>query len=128
MKFKEQSFTLFAYTNYRTIQGYRRLETLDFKGKGAFHHSLVQWGLSMFFVEQPSHVETVVLMSKVSPGVHFITIRKVRKTAAGEGFRPLHVINDNSYCRALLRMTASSLRNHMLGSFPSSNRPVSERC
>ena len=30
-------------------------------------------------------------------------------------FRPLHVINDNSYCRALLRMTASSLRNHMLG-------------
>ena len=42
MKFKEQSFTLFAYTNYRAIQGYHRLETLDFKGKGAFHHSLVQ--------------------------------------------------------------------------------------
>nr|DAJ57165.1 MAG TPA: hypothetical protein [Bacteriophage sp.]DAQ77393.1 MAG TPA: hypothetical protein [Caudoviricetes sp.] len=35
MKFKEQSFTLFAYTNYRTIQGYHRLEPLDFKGKGA---------------------------------------------------------------------------------------------
>ena len=84
MKFKEQSVTLFAYTNYRTIQGYRRLETLDFKGKGAFHHFLVQEGVSMFFVEQPSHVETVVLMSKVNPGVHFITIRKVRKTAAGE--------------------------------------------
>ena len=64
----------------------------------------------------------------MNPGVHILTIRKVRKTAAGEGFRPLHVINDNSYCRALLRMTASSLRNHMLGSFPSSNRPVSERC
>ena len=42
MKFKEQSFTLFAYTNYRTIQGSHRLEPLDFKGKGAFHHSLVQ--------------------------------------------------------------------------------------
>ena len=42
MKFKEQSFTLFAYTNYRTIQGCHRLEPLDFKGKGAFHHSLVQ--------------------------------------------------------------------------------------
>ncbi|RHP99926.1 hypothetical protein DW996_10465 [Roseburia sp. AM51-8] len=38
----------------------------------------------MFFAEQPSHVETVVLMSKVNPGVHFITMRKVRKTAAGE--------------------------------------------
>ena len=37
MKFKEQSFTLFAYTNYRAIQGYHRLEPLDFKGKGAFH-------------------------------------------------------------------------------------------
>lgn len=36
MKFKEQSFTLFAYTNYRTIQGSHRLEPLDFKGKGAF--------------------------------------------------------------------------------------------
>lgn len=42
MKFKEQSFTMFAYTNYRTIQGFHRLEPLDFKGKGAFHHSLVQ--------------------------------------------------------------------------------------
>ena len=42
MKFKEQSFTLFAYTNYRIIQGSHRLEPLDFKGKGAFHHSLVQ--------------------------------------------------------------------------------------
>lgn len=42
MKFKEQSFTLFAYTNYRTIQGCHRLKPLDFKGKGAFHHSLVQ--------------------------------------------------------------------------------------
>ena len=42
MKFKEQSFTLFAYINYRTIQGYHRLEPLDFKGKSAFHHFLVQ--------------------------------------------------------------------------------------
>lgn len=42
MKFKEQSFTLFAYTNYRTIQGSHRLEPLDFKEKGAFHHSRVQ--------------------------------------------------------------------------------------
>ena len=42
IKFKEQSFTLFAYTNYRTIQGSHRLEPLDFKGKGAFHHFLVQ--------------------------------------------------------------------------------------
>ena len=42
MKFKEQSFILFAYTNYRTIQGCHRFEPLDFKGKGAFHHSLVQ--------------------------------------------------------------------------------------
>ena len=33
MKFKEQSFTLFAYTNYRAIQGYHRLKTLDFKEK-----------------------------------------------------------------------------------------------
>ena len=64
MKFKEQSFTLFAYTNYRAIQGYHRLEPLDFKGKGAFHHFLVQYGLSMFFVEQPSHVECVVLITR----------------------------------------------------------------
>ena len=42
MKFKEQSFTLFAYKNYRTIQGCHRLEPLDFKGKGAFRHSRVQ--------------------------------------------------------------------------------------
>lgn len=42
MKFKEQNFTLFAYTNYRAIQGYHRLEPLDFKVKGAFHHFLVQ--------------------------------------------------------------------------------------
>ncbi len=42
MKFKEQNFTLFAYTNYRAIQGYHRLEPLDFKGKGAFHHFFVQ--------------------------------------------------------------------------------------
>ena len=42
MKFKEQSFTLFAYTNYRAIQGYQKLEPLDFKGIGAFQHSLVQ--------------------------------------------------------------------------------------
>ena len=42
MKFKEQSFTLFAYTNYWTIQGYHRLEPLDFKEKGAFHHFFVQ--------------------------------------------------------------------------------------
>ncbi len=64
MKFKEQSFTLFAYTNYRATQGYHRLEPLDFKEKGAFHHFLVQYGLSMFFVEQPSHVETVVLITR----------------------------------------------------------------
>ena len=44
MKFKEQSFTLFAYTDYRAIQGYHRLDTLDFKGKGAFHQSIVQKG------------------------------------------------------------------------------------
>lgn len=36
MKFKEQSFILFAYTNYRTIHGSHRLEPLDFKEKGAF--------------------------------------------------------------------------------------------
>lgn len=36
MKFKEQSFILFTYTNYRTIHGSHRLEPLDFKGKGAF--------------------------------------------------------------------------------------------
>jgi len=41
MKFKELSFTLFAYTNYMAIQGYHRLEPLDFKWKGAFRHSLV---------------------------------------------------------------------------------------
>ncbi len=67
MKFKEQSFTLFAYTNYRAIQGYHRLKIIDFKGKGAFHHFLVQEGLSMFFVEQPSHVETVCLLSRKVP-------------------------------------------------------------
>ena len=42
MKFKEQSFILFTYTNYRTIQGSHRLEPLDFKGKDTFHHFLVQ--------------------------------------------------------------------------------------
>lgn len=31
MKFKEQSFTLFAYTNYMAIQGSHMLEPLDFK-------------------------------------------------------------------------------------------------
>ena len=56
-----------------------------------------------------------VYQGKMNPRVHLITIRKVRKTAAGEGFRPLHVINDNSYCRALLRMTASlGLVRHLL--------------
>ena len=30
------SVTLFAYTNYRKIQGSHRIEPLDFKGKGAF--------------------------------------------------------------------------------------------
>ena len=58
----EQDFTLFAYTNYRAIQGYHRLEPLDFKKKGAFRHSRVQQGSSMFFVEQPRHVETVALL------------------------------------------------------------------
>ena len=38
MKFKEQSFILFAYTNYRTIHGSHRIEPLDFKEKGTFHH------------------------------------------------------------------------------------------
>ena len=33
MKFKEQSFTLFAYTNDRAIQGYHRLEPLDLREK-----------------------------------------------------------------------------------------------
>ena len=64
MKFKEQSFTLFAYTNYRAIQDYHRLKTLDFKVKCAFHHSLVQWVLSRLLVGEPSHVEMVVLMSR----------------------------------------------------------------
>lgn len=70
MKFKEQNFTLFAYTNYRATQGYHRLKTPDFKGKGAFHHSLVQQGLSMFFVEQPSHVETVVKLVRKAPDAY----------------------------------------------------------
>lgn len=54
--------------------------------------------------------------------------KKNEKNSGWRSFHPLHVIHDNSYCRALLRMTASFLRNDMLGSFPSSNRPVSEHC
>lgn len=46
-------------------QAFHRLETLDFKGKSAFHHSLVQWVLSRLLVGEPSHVESVVLLTKV---------------------------------------------------------------
>jgi len=46
MKFKEQSFILFAYTNYRTIHGSHRLEPLDFKEKGAFPCTI---GVEYFF-------------------------------------------------------------------------------
>lgn len=46
-------------------QAFHRLEPLDFKGKAAFHHFLVQWGVSMFFVEQPSHTEAVALIEKL---------------------------------------------------------------
>ena len=42
----------------------------------------------------------------MNPGVHLVTIVKVRKNSDWRRLRPLHVINDNSYCRALLRMTA----------------------
>ena len=54
MKFKEQNFTLFAYTNYRTIQGYRRLETLDFKGKGAFEYVFGVYNSLIVAVYKPS--------------------------------------------------------------------------
>ena len=50
-----------------TIQAYYRLRTLDFKGKSVFHNSLVQWVLSRVLVGEPSHVETVCLLSKVNP-------------------------------------------------------------
>jgi len=43
---------------------FHRLETLDFKGESAFHHSLVQWVLSRLLVGEPSHVETVVLLTR----------------------------------------------------------------
>ena len=49
------------------------LETLDFKGKGAFHHCLVQKGLSMLFVEQSSHGAWSVLLNvgaKPLTGLH----------------------------------------------------------
>ena len=49
MKFKEQSFTLFAYTNYMAIQDSHRLEPLDFKGKGAFRLAAV---LNIFWGKQ----------------------------------------------------------------------------
>jgi len=48
----------------RATQGSHWLDITGILGKDAFHHFLVQDGLSMFFVEQPSHVETVCLISK----------------------------------------------------------------
>ena len=42
MKFKEQNFTLFAYTNNKAYQTGNWLDAPDFKKKGAFHHFLVQ--------------------------------------------------------------------------------------
>lgn len=40
----------------------------------------------------------------MNPGVHLVTIVKVRKNSGWRRLRPLHVINDNSYCRVLWRM------------------------
>ena len=48
----------------------------------------------------------------MNPGVHLVTIVKVRKNSGWRRLRPLHVINDNSYCRVLWRMPAFSLRTH----------------
>lgn len=56
-------------------------------------------------------METVVLMSWDSP----YNDKKSENNSGWRSFRPLHVINDNSYCRALLRMTASlGLVRHLL--------------
>lgn len=35
----------------------------------------------------------------MNPGVHLVTIVKVRKNSGWRRLRPLHVINDNSYCK-----------------------------
>lgn len=59
MKFKEQSFALFAYTNYRATQGYHRLKTLDFKEKGAFHHSLDDREIFMKGIDYSYYYETI---------------------------------------------------------------------
>lgn len=40
----------------------------------------------------------------MNPGVHLVTIVKVRKNSGWRRLRPLHVINDNSYCRVLWRI------------------------
>lgn len=48
----------------RATQGSHRLDITGNLGKSVFYYSLVQQGLSTFFVEQPSHVETVVLLSR----------------------------------------------------------------
>ena len=48
-------------------QAFRRFDTTGILGKGAFHHSLVQYELYRFFIEQSSHVETVVLLSQQKP-------------------------------------------------------------
>lgn len=37
----------------------------------------------------------------MNPGVHLVTIVKVRKNSGWRRLRPLHVINDNSYCNGL---------------------------
>lgn len=59
MKFKEQNFTLFAYTNYRATQGCHSLKTLDFKEKGAFHHSLDDREIFMKGIDYSYYYETI---------------------------------------------------------------------
>ncbi len=38
----------------------------------------------------------------MNPGVHLVTIVKVRKNSGWRRLRPLHVINDNSYCTQIV--------------------------
>lgn len=64
MSKKNKRIRILPCSMNRATQGSHWLDITGILGKDAFHHFLVQDGLSMFFVEQPSHVETVCLISK----------------------------------------------------------------
>lgn len=47
----------------------------------------------------------------MNPGVHLVTIVKVRKNSGWRRLRPLHVINDNSYCKGMMKKDLAERAN-----------------